>query len=100
MAARRVCARRPTRPQLTKPEVAQTPPAYRAGFLFVRNLEPGTWRLEPGRSRETTMDYSKLDGLIPAVVQDHKSGEVLMVGFMNQEAWDVTKRTGYVTFFR
>ena len=29
------------------------------------------------------MDYSKLDGLIPAVVQDHKSGEVLMVGFMN-----------------
>ena len=45
------------------------------------------------------MDYSKLDGLIPAVVQDHESGEVLMVGFMNDEAWDVTKRTGYVTFF-
>ena len=40
------------------------------------------------------MDYSKLDGLIPAVVQDHKSGEVLMVGFMNEEAWDVTRRTG------
>ena len=45
------------------------------------------------------MDYSKLDGLIPAVVQDHKSGEVLMVGFMNQEAWDVSRTTGYVTFF-
>ena len=45
------------------------------------------------------MDFSKLDGLIPAVVQDHVSGEVLMVGFMNQEAWDVTRRTGYVTFF-
>ena len=45
------------------------------------------------------MDFSKLDGLIPAVVQDHLSGEVLMVGFMNQEAWDVTRRTGYVTFF-
>ena len=45
------------------------------------------------------MDYSKLDGLIPAVVQDYKSGEVLMVGFMNEEAWDVTRRTGYVTFF-
>jgi phosphoribosyl-AMP cyclohydrolase len=29
------------------------------------------------------MDFSKLDGLIPAVVQDHVSGEVLMVGFMN-----------------
>jgi phosphoribosyl-AMP cyclohydrolase len=48
---------------------------------------------------DTTMDYSKLDGLIPAVVQDHKSGEVLMVGFMNEAAWDVTRRTGYVTFF-
>ena len=45
------------------------------------------------------MDYSKLDGLIPAVVQDHKSGEVLMVGFMNQEAWDITRRIGYVTFY-
>src|SRR5581483_11717614 len=45
------------------------------------------------------MDFSKLDGLIPAVVQDFKSGEVLMVGFMNQEAWDITKRTGYVTFY-
>ena len=45
------------------------------------------------------MDFSKLDGLIPAVVQDHESGEVLMVGFMNDEAWDITRRTGYVTFY-
>ena len=45
------------------------------------------------------MDFSKLDGLIPAVVQDHASNEVLMVGFMNQEAWDVTRKTGFVTFF-
>jgi phosphoribosyl-AMP cyclohydrolase len=45
------------------------------------------------------MDFSKLDGLIPAVVQDHQSGEVLMVGFMNAEAWDLTRRTGYVTFY-
>jgi phosphoribosyl-AMP cyclohydrolase len=45
------------------------------------------------------MDFQKLDGLIPAVVQDHATGEVLMVGFMNEEAWDVTRRTGYVTFF-
>ena len=45
------------------------------------------------------MDFSKLDGLIPAVVQDYRSGEVLMVGFMNEEAWDVTRRSGYVTFF-
>ena len=45
------------------------------------------------------MDFSKLDGLIPAVVQDHVSGEVLMVGFMNQEAWQRTRDSGYVTFF-
>ena len=45
------------------------------------------------------MDFTKLDGLIPAVVQDYQSGEVLMVGFMNEEAWDITKRTGYVTFY-
>ena len=45
------------------------------------------------------MDFTKLDGLIPAVVQDHQSGEVLMVGFMNEEAWNITKQTGYVTFF-
>ena len=45
------------------------------------------------------MDFTKLDGLIPAVVQDAASGDVLMVGFMNEEAWDITQRTGYVTFF-
>ena len=45
------------------------------------------------------MDYTKLDGLIPAVVQDEDSGEVLMVGFMNDEALATTRRTGFATFF-
>lgn len=45
------------------------------------------------------MDFSKLDGLIPAVVQDAASGEVLMVGFMNEQAWAMTREQGYVTFF-
>jgi phosphoribosyl-AMP cyclohydrolase len=45
------------------------------------------------------MDFTKLDGLIPAVVQDETSGEVLMVGFMNERAWEITQQTGYVTFF-
>ena len=45
------------------------------------------------------MDFSKLDGLIPAVVQDASSDEVLMVGFMNQEALDLTRRSGFATFF-
>jgi len=45
------------------------------------------------------MDFSKLDGLVPAVVQDEISNEVLMVGFMNDEAWRRTRDSGYVTFF-
>jgi phosphoribosyl-ATP pyrophosphohydrolase/phosphoribosyl-AMP cyclohydrolase len=45
------------------------------------------------------MDFTKLDGLIPAVVQDATSGEVLMVGFMNEQAWATTQQKGYVTFF-
>lgn len=45
------------------------------------------------------MDFSKLDGLIPAVIQDASSDEVLMVGFMNQEALDLTRRSGFATFF-
>jgi phosphoribosyl-ATP pyrophosphohydrolase/phosphoribosyl-AMP cyclohydrolase len=45
------------------------------------------------------MDFTKLDGLIPAVVQDETSNEVLMVGFMNAEAWKLTREKGFVTFF-
>ena len=45
------------------------------------------------------MDFAKLDGLIAAVVQDVDTNEVLMVGFMNEEAWTITQRIGYVTFF-
>src|SRR5436190_860968 len=45
------------------------------------------------------MDYSKLDGLVPAVIQDAESSEVLMVGFMNEQALAHTQRTGYATFF-
>ena len=45
------------------------------------------------------MDYSKLDGLIPAVIQDADSAEVLMVGFMNEEALATTRSSGYATFF-
>jgi phosphoribosyl-AMP cyclohydrolase len=45
------------------------------------------------------LDFGKLDGLIPAVIQDHASGRVLMVGFMNQEAFEKTVETGFATFF-
>ena len=45
------------------------------------------------------MDFSKLGGLIPAVIQDAATGDVLMVGFMNDEAYARTRESGYATFF-
>jgi phosphoribosyl-AMP cyclohydrolase / phosphoribosyl-ATP pyrophosphohydrolase len=45
------------------------------------------------------LDYSKLNGLIPAIVQDFKTGKVLMLGFMNEEAFAKTQETGQVCFF-
>jgi phosphoribosyl-ATP pyrophosphohydrolase/phosphoribosyl-AMP cyclohydrolase len=45
------------------------------------------------------MDFSKLNGLIPAVIQDADSSEVLMVGFMNELALAQTQESGYATFF-
>ena len=45
------------------------------------------------------LDFGKMDGLLPAVIQDHATGRVLMLGFMNEEAFSKTVETGYVTFF-
>ena len=45
------------------------------------------------------LDFHKLGGLIPAVVQNASDSEVLMVGFMNQEALEKTLARGYVTFY-
>ena len=45
------------------------------------------------------MDFTKLDGLIPAIVQDADTNEVLMVGFMNEEALALTQSTGFATFY-
>ena len=45
------------------------------------------------------LDFAKLNGLLTAVIQDHTTKRVLMVGFMNQEAFDKTVETGSVTFY-
>ncbi|GAA4449232.1 bifunctional phosphoribosyl-AMP cyclohydrolase/phosphoribosyl-ATP diphosphatase HisIE [Nibrella saemangeumensis] len=48
----------------------------------------------------TTIDFHKSpDGLIPAVIQDSQTGKVLMLGYMNQEAYEKTKAEGVVTFY-
>lgn len=46
-----------------------------------------------------TPDFNKMNGLVPAIVQDYKTYEVLMLGFMNPEAWEATLSTGKATFF-
>ena len=45
------------------------------------------------------IDFEMMQGLLPAIVQDAANGEVLMLGFMNREAYEQTLRDGYVTFF-
>ncbi len=45
------------------------------------------------------IDFDKMQGLVPAVIQEAATGELLMVGFMNREALDMTLRTGFATFY-
>jgi phosphoribosyl-AMP cyclohydrolase len=45
------------------------------------------------------LDFAKMDGLLPAVVQDHKTNEVLMVGFVNEASYEATLKSGFVTFY-
>jgi phosphoribosyl-AMP cyclohydrolase len=45
------------------------------------------------------IDFAKMDGLAPGIVQDARTGEVLMVGFLNEESYRRTLDSGYVTFF-
>jgi len=45
------------------------------------------------------LDFSKLDGLVPAVAQDWRTGEVLMVAFMNRESWELTLSTGVMHYW-
>ena len=45
------------------------------------------------------LDWKKVDGLIPAIVQDHETLEILMLGYMNKEALKLTQSSGYATFY-
>jgi phosphoribosyl-ATP pyrophosphohydrolase/phosphoribosyl-AMP cyclohydrolase len=46
-----------------------------------------------------TIDFEKMGGLVPAIIQDAKTKNVLMLGFMNKEAYEKTQETGHVTFW-
>lgn len=46
-----------------------------------------------------TIDFAKGGGVVPVIVQDHATGEVLMLAYMNQEAWEKTLSTGKVHYY-
>lgn len=46
-----------------------------------------------------TLDFDKWGGLIPAIAQDYQTGEVLMLAFMNRQAWEATLKTGKATYW-
>jgi len=71
------------------------PPQIKPGGLFVFEF-PVCIEL---RGRPMQIDFDKMDGLAPAIVQESSTGEVLMVGFMNAESYQHTVETGYVTFY-
>ena len=48
---------------------------------------------------EIKIDFAKMDGLVPAIVQDAETREVLMVGFVNETSYQKTRETGFVTFW-
>ena len=48
---------------------------------------------------ETKIDFAKMDGLVPGIVQDARTGQMLMLGFLNEESWRKTQETGFVTFW-
>src|SRR5262249_42017788 len=60
------------------------PPQTTAGFFIAHAMN---------------LDFTKSDGLVTAVIQDHVSGRVLMVGYMNEEAFRLTVETGFATFY-
>ena len=45
------------------------------------------------------IDFAKMDGLVPGIVQDAKTGEMLMLGFLNETSYAKTLETGFVTFW-
>jgi len=46
-----------------------------------------------------TLDWKKVDGLIPAIIQDYETLEILMLGYMNKEALEISQSSGFATFY-
>jgi phosphoribosyl-AMP cyclohydrolase len=76
--------------------LAQNAPA---GFLFFGRMILGNLILGGRHVESVNIDFAKAGGLVPAIVQDHRSGAVLMLGFMNSASLVETQRSGEVVFF-
>jgi phosphoribosyl-AMP cyclohydrolase len=74
------------------------PPQQTAGFFLALGSRKRSQRAA-AQNTMTKLDFGKLDGLLPAIVQDATSHRVLMLGFMNEDAWRKTLETGSVTFY-
>jgi phosphoribosyl-AMP cyclohydrolase len=68
-----------------------------AGFLFLRPFQETASVF--GRTHHVEIAFAKSGGLVPAIIQDDGTGDVLMLGFMNADALAETQRTGEVVFF-
>ena len=83
--------------------IITTPLVRRADlYLFFNEIGKDARRKRGGLFYWCTiwsLDFEKTDGLIPAIIQDHATGRVLMVGFMNEEAFRKTVETGFATFY-
>lgn len=55
--------------------------------------------LHHGSAQMIDIDFDKMEGLVPVIAQDHETGEVLMLAFMNREAWKLTRETGIVHYW-
>lgn len=45
------------------------------------------------------LDFGKSDGLLPAIAQDYETNEILMLGYINEESWQETQKSGYATYW-
>jgi phosphoribosyl-AMP cyclohydrolase len=57
------------------------------------------WALKKAMNDKIKIDFEKSGGLVPAIVQDHETGEVLMLAYMNREAFDATLENGKATYW-
>src|ERR1700760_1905017 len=79
----------------------KSPPAITlAGFSFATIILTRFQPQPDKNGRDTKMiDFEKMDGLAPGIVQDARTGEVLMLGFLNSASYAKTLETGFVTFW-